>query len=181
MTDSIKDSIKYLEAWITCENIDDQVERHIRKLIAECNAKDVEMAEKQLAFEEEVLQSMNEFAESLKSTTPANARMISIEVIRRWVEDPTTQFLSLRHRLHLAGVVSMAQQCHDRDIYHAQGSLAGAKIDKGHEEKPKDARFSDRYHYTLGQLEKAREFLDHGRAAAAMDALHRAMDGIIEE
>lgn len=120
-----------------------------------------------------MLQSVNEFTESLKSPTEESmSNNRNIEFVRQWLNAPDSYFPSPYYRHHLECVVGLAQRFHD----HQQG--VAAEINKDHEEKTKDAHFSDRYHYALGQLEKAREFLDHGRAAAAMDALWRAKDGI---
>lgn len=121
-------SIEYVREWLGeegAESPNEEIVDHIRAVlsIADRAIRTAAAASKthDQTFEEEVLQSMNEFTESLKS--------------------PTQESMS----------------------------------------KEEPASSSDRYHYALGQLEKAREFLEHGRAAAAMDALHRAMDGIIEE
>ena len=101
----------------------------------------------------------------------------SIAYMREWLDDELDQEDSGSPEFcrHLRAVLAIAERANGIPQVAMDGKpfdpvAAAPTIAAG-----------DRYHYALGQLAKAREFLLQGRAAAAMDAIHRAMDGIIEE
>lgn len=114
----------------------------------------------------------------------------SIEYVREWLGEEEAESPNAEIVDHIRAVLSIADRAirtaaaasktHDQtveeEVLQSMNEFTGSLKSQASE-----SRNRDRYHYALGQLVKARDYLLQGMAAAAMDALHRAMDGIIEE
>ena len=103
----------------------------------------------------------------------------SIRYLKEWVKGDDGEFrpapicAALPHILNVLAIAESASKDCDAKLPMACEPM-------GESLNHFEQRMCDRYHYSLGQIEKAREYLLRGQGAMAVDALWRAKDGIHE-